>query len=104
MPWKVVDSSGSTKITGSTTGITQLTGDVTAGPAAGSTAATISNDAVTYAKIQNISGASLLLGRGSAGGSGDTQEIALGTGLSMSGTTLNTSGGSSDEFAFFMGS
>lgn len=58
---------------------------------------TIDNDAVTYAKLQNVSAASLLLGRGSAGGSGNVEEIALGTGLSMSGTTLNVgspSGGS----------
>lgn len=50
---------------------------------------TIDNDAVTYAKIQNISAASKLLGRGSSGGSGDTEEITLGNNLSMSGTTLS---------------
>ncbi len=63
--------------------ITQLTGDVTAGPGAGSQAATIPNDTVTYAKMQNISAASRLLGRGSAGGSGDPEEITLGTNLTM---------------------
>ena len=53
---------------------------------------TIDNDAVTYAKIQNVSAASKLLGRGDSG-AGDVQEITLGTGLSMSGTTLNATGG-----------
>ena len=53
---------------------------------------TIDNDAVTYAKMQNVSAASRLLGRGSASGSGDVEEITLGSGLSMSGTTLSASG------------
>lgn len=55
------------------------------------TTAKIAADAVTYAKMQNVSAAALLLGRGDGGGAGDTQEIALGTGLSMTGTTLNAS-------------
>lgn len=68
-----------------------LTGDVTT--VAGSFATTISNDAVTYAKIQNVAAASRLLGRGSAAGAGNVEEIILGTNLSMSGTTLNATGG-----------
>lgn len=70
-----------------------LTGNVT-GSGTGSFAATIANDAVTFAKMQNSSGASVLIGRGSASGAGDFEEITLGTNLSMSGTTLNATGGS----------
>jgi len=65
-------------------------GDITV---AGGTSWSIDNDAVTYAKMQNVSAASKLLGRGSAAGSGDVEEITLGTGLSMSGTTLSATGG-----------
>lgn len=69
-----------------------LTGDVTT--TAGSVATTIANDAVTFAKMQNVSAASKLLGRGDSG-SGDVQEITIGSGLAMTGTTLSATGGGS---------
>ena len=50
-----------------------LTGDVTA--SAGSGTLTIANDAVTYAKMQNVSATDKLLGRSTAG-AGDVEEIA----------------------------
>lgn len=52
---------------------------------------TIDNDAVTYAKMQNVSAASRLLGRGSASGSGDMQELTIGAGLTLTGTELSAS-------------
>jgi hypothetical protein len=53
---------------------------------------TIDNDAVTYAKIQNVTTSSVLLGRATTG-AGNIEEIALGSGLTMSGTTLSAAGG-----------
>lgn len=49
-----------------------LTGDVTS--SAGSAATTIANDAVTYAKMQNVSATDRVLGRSSSG-AGDVEEI-----------------------------
>jgi len=61
-------------------------GDVTVGGVG--TTLTIDNDAVTFAKMQNVSAASRLVGRGSAAGAGDPEEITLGSGLLMVGTAL----------------
>ncbi len=63
-----------------------LTGDVTA--TAGSNATTIAPDVVTYPKMQNVSAASRVLGRGSAAGAGDVQEMTATTPLAISGTAL----------------
>lgn len=71
-----------------------LTGDVTA--SSGSNTTTIANNAVTYAKMQDVTAASRLLGRGDSG-SGDPQEIVIGTGLAMTGTTLSATGGGSGD-------
>ncbi len=54
---------------------------------------TIDNDAVTYAKIQNVTTSSVLLGRATTG-AGNIEEIILGNGLTLSGTTLSAAGGS----------
>jgi len=65
-------------------GITQLTGDVTAGPGSGSQAATIANDAVTFAKMQDIN-TDRLLGRDTAS-SGIVEELQVANGIEFSGT------------------
>lgn len=53
----------------------------------------ISNAAITLAKIQNAAASSKLLGSGASGSGSSYAELTLGTNLSMSGTTLNASGG-----------
>jgi hypothetical protein len=63
-----------------------LTGDVT-GSGTGSFAATIANNAVTYAKMQAASAVAKLIGSDASGTA--LGEITLGTNLSMAGSTLN---------------
>jgi hypothetical protein len=67
-----------------------LTGDV-GGTGAGSFAATIAANAVTYGKIQAVTASSKLLGSTASGTA--VAEITLGTNLSMTGSTLNAAGG-----------
>jgi len=55
-------------------GITSLTGDVT-GTGPGATATTISNDAVTFAKMQDIS-TQRVIGRNTAG-TGNPEEVTM---------------------------
>ena len=88
---KAVKTYVDTKLAAATGGPTTLTGDVT-GSGTGSFAATIGNNKVTYPKIQAATGPSLLLG--SPGTGNAIGEIILGTGLSMSGSTLNATGSS----------
>ncbi len=86
--------SGSTSITSG-----DLSGDVTT---SGTLATTIASNAVTtgkiaaanvtLAKVANASANSVLLGSGASGSGASYSELALGTGLSMTGTTLNVSG------------
>lgn len=63
-----------------------LSGDAT-GSGTTSIPVTIANDAVTFAKFQNIN-SGILLGRSSVG-SGDMEEITIGAGLSLSSGTLS---------------
>lgn len=67
-----------------------LSGDST-GSGTTSIAVTIPNDTVTFAKMQNIT-SGVLLGRSTAG-NGDVEEIAIGSGLSLSAGTLSATGG-----------
>ena len=85
---------GDTVLSTSPTLVTPVLGtptSVTLTNATGLPTAGLLDDAVTYAKIQNVTTARLL-GRATAG-SGDTEEITLGTNLSFTGTTLNAAGG-----------
>lgn len=52
---------------------------------------TVNNGAISYGKIQNVSGTGLLLGRWSSG-AGPVQEISLGAGLGLSGGVLSSTG------------
>lgn len=69
-----INGSNELEAVGGGGGITQLTGDVTAGPGSGSQVATIANEAVTNAKAANMAD-STIKGRASGAGTGDPTDL-----------------------------
>ena len=69
----------------------QVGGDVVGG-GTGDIDVTIPVNTVTYAQMQDTGNASILLGRGSAHGPGDIEEITLGEGLTMLDRVLSAAG------------
>lgn len=61
-------------------------GDITV--SGGGTVWTIDNDVVTFAKMQNASVASRVIGRGSGGGGGDFEELTPTQGVGISGASI----------------
>lgn len=72
---------------------TVLHGNAAADPSFGAVdlTADVTGD-LPFANLVQASAASKLVGRGSASGAGDFQEVSLGSGLTMSGTTLSAAG------------
>jgi len=81
-------ATGGIEFTGTGIQTSAFTGDVT--KAAGATATTIANDAVTYAKMQDVSATDRLLGRDTAG-AGNVEELTATGGLEFTGTGIQTS-------------
>lgn len=76
------------------TGNALISGGVATAPSWGKIGLTthVTGD-LPYANLVQATAASLLLGRGSAAGAGDWEEITLGTGLTMTNKVLSASGG-----------
>lgn len=73
---------------GGSAGITSFNGDVYSTGSSGAVSATISNQAVTYSKMQSMT-ANTILGR--LGSAGTPQEITIGSGFNVAGAVLNVS-------------
>jgi hypothetical protein len=96
--WVAIGGSG-----GNVDSVSNLDGTLTISPTTGAVHAAIAtngvktvniaNSNVTYAKIQNVSANSVLLGSSATGGGAPPSEITLGTNLSMAGSVLNATGG-----------
>jgi hypothetical protein len=84
--WLRLNSEVVTDATTTSKGVVQLSGDL----GGSALSPTIAANAVTYSKLQNISNNNIILGRATTG-SGVVEEITLGNGLSLTGTTLNAS-------------
>jgi hypothetical protein len=82
---------GTSSITGVNTGnqTITLTGDVT-GTGTGTFEATIANEAVTFAKMANVS-PQILIGRHASGSDGAPQEVSVGNGVEFSGSGIQRS-------------
>jgi hypothetical protein len=90
---------------------TEAANKLFAGPTSGSdatptfrtmVAADVPNSLITLAKIANAAANSKLLGSGASGSGSAYSELTLGTNLSMSGTTLNASGGTTSMARTFL--
>ena len=91
----VTSSTGTVAVVLSTspTLVTPLLGTPTSGTLTNCTALPLSTGVtgdLPFANLVQASAASRLVGRGSAAGAGDFQELTAGTGLSISGTVLDT--------------
>jgi hypothetical protein len=86
---------------GGGSGITQLTGDVTAGPGSGSQSATIANDSVTNAKLANMAEARIK-GRAAGAGTGDPQDLTVAQVLTILGLASQINGPSASPTLSFV--